>query len=125
MSMRIAVGAVYQTLTCCSCRMRYQRSASNSASSTMLVTPCSSGARMPYEVPVTQPGSAVHQNTSSACRSSAWRPVAKCVSTASCTWIAPLGVPVVPLVKCSSAMSEALVSTAAGGWSAACAMSAA
>ena len=39
--MRMAVGAVYQTLTCCSCRMRYQRSASKSASSTMLVTPCS------------------------------------------------------------------------------------
>jgi hypothetical protein len=46
-SMRIAVGAVYQTLTCCSCRMRHQRWASNSASSTMEVTPCSSGAMMP------------------------------------------------------------------------------
>jgi hypothetical protein len=46
-SMRIAVGAVYQTVTCCSRRMRYQRSASNSASSTMLVTPCTSGATMP------------------------------------------------------------------------------
>ena len=28
----------------------------------MLVTPCVSGAMIPYEVPVTQPGSAVHQN---------------------------------------------------------------
>ena len=46
-SIRIAVGAVYQTETFCSSRMRYQRSASNSASSTTLVTPCSSGAMMP------------------------------------------------------------------------------
>ncbi len=44
---RIAVGAVYQTDTCCSSRIRYQRSASNSASSTMLVTPFASGATMP------------------------------------------------------------------------------
>ncbi len=47
-SMRIAVGAVYQTVTpLAPRRMRYQRSASKSASSTMLVTPCSSGAMMP------------------------------------------------------------------------------
>ena len=46
-SMRIAVGAVYQTVTCCSCEDAYQRSASNSASSTMLVTPLVSGAMMP------------------------------------------------------------------------------
>ena len=58
---------------------------------------------IPYDVPVTQPGSAVHQNTSSACRSRASRAVAWCATTASCTCIAPFGVPVVPLVKCSSA----------------------
>ncbi len=58
---RIAVGAVYHTLTFWSCRMSYHRSASKSPSSTMLVTPLVSGAMMPYDVPVTQPGSAVHQ----------------------------------------------------------------
>jgi hypothetical protein len=41
------VGAVYQTLTFCSARMRYQRSASKSASSTMLVTPWVRGAMIP------------------------------------------------------------------------------
>ena len=54
--MRIAVGAVYQTVTRCVLEDAYQRSASNSASSTMLVTPFVSGAMMPYDVPVTQPG---------------------------------------------------------------------
>ena len=58
---------------------------------------------MPYEVPVTQPGSAVHQKTSSGCRSSASRAVAWCATTASCTCTAPFGRPVVPLVKWSSA----------------------
>ena len=43
--------------------LEYQRSASKSASSTMLVTPSTNGAMMPYEVPVTQPGSAVHQKS--------------------------------------------------------------
>ena len=46
-SMRIAVGAVYQTVTPWSCRIRYQRSASNSASSTIDVTPCSRGVITP------------------------------------------------------------------------------
>ncbi len=46
-SMRTAVGAVYQTETRSSCRMPYQRSASNSSRSTIDVTPCSSGAMMP------------------------------------------------------------------------------
>jgi hypothetical protein len=59
--MRIAVGAVYQTLIRSSASSRYQRWASNSSRSTSEVTPCSSGAMIPYEVPVTQPGSAVHQ----------------------------------------------------------------
>ncbi|CAH0297188.1 hypothetical protein SRABI26_04416 [Arthrobacter sp. Bi26] len=61
MSMRKAVGAVYQTVTPCSARIRYHRSASISSSSTMAVTPWLRGAITPYEVPVTQPGSAVHQ----------------------------------------------------------------
>ena len=95
--MRSAVGAVYQTVTRCSARIRYQRSASISSSSTMVVTPWVSGAITPYEVPVTQPGSAVHQYTSSGCRSRAAVPVAWCAVTASCTWMAPFGVPVVPL----------------------------
>ncbi|MNC49573.1 hypothetical protein D3C75_987620 [compost metagenome] len=46
-SRRMAVGAVYQTLTCSLLRMPYQRTASKSAQSTTLVTPSSSGARMP------------------------------------------------------------------------------
>ena len=46
-SMRTAVGAVYQTLTPSSCRMVYQRSGSKSASSTTIVTPCSSGVITP------------------------------------------------------------------------------
>ena len=46
-SMRIAVGAVYQTVTFCCCRMRYQRSASNSAWSTIMVAPLVSGEMMP------------------------------------------------------------------------------
>ena len=74
--MRTAVGAVYQTLTRSRPRIAYHRSASKSASSTTCVIPCASGAMTPYEVPVIQPGSAVHQNTSSAWKSSARRPVA-------------------------------------------------
>ena len=103
MSRRTAVGAVYQTVTRSSRSVAYQRSASNSASSTTLVTPSVSGATIPYDVPVTQPGSAVHQKTSCGCRSSANRAVAAWATTASWTWTAPLGAPVVPLVKCSSA----------------------
>ena len=75
-SMRIAVGAVYHTATRCSARMRYQRAASKSSASTTSSAAFVSGAMMPYEVPVTQPGSAVHQKVSSACRSRASLPVA-------------------------------------------------
>ena len=46
-SMRMAVGAVYQTVTFCRSMIEYQRSASNSISSTMLVTPQTSGAMTP------------------------------------------------------------------------------
>ena len=69
----------------------------------MLVTPLVSGAMIPYDVPVTQPGSAVHQKTSSGWRSRTRRPVRWWVTTAPWTCTAPFGVPVVPLVKCSSA----------------------
>ena len=60
--MRIAVGAVYQTADL----LLLQDSVPAlgvevSSSIDARVTPCSSGAMMPYEVPVTQPGSAVHQ----------------------------------------------------------------
>ncbi len=47
MSMRMAVGAVYQTLTACSASVVYQRRASNSPSSTIIVTPWVSGAMTP------------------------------------------------------------------------------
>ena len=60
--------------------------------------------------PVTHPGSAVHQKMSSSWRSSAQRAVARCAAIASCTWTAPLGMPVVPLVKCNKAMSVGAVS---------------
>ena len=47
MSIRIAVGDVYQTVTCCSSSVRYQRVASKSRSSTRLTTPWVSGAMTP------------------------------------------------------------------------------
>ena len=64
---------------------------------------------MPYDVPVTQPGSAVHQKTSPGRRSRAYAEVAWWATTAWWTCTAPLGFPVVPLVKCSSAMSSGSV----------------
>ena len=57
----MAVGAVYQTVTFSRARVSYQRAASKSCSSESIVQPIVSGAMMPYEVPVTHPGSAVHQ----------------------------------------------------------------
>ena len=60
-------------------------------------------------MPVTQPGSAVHQKMSPGFRSSAKAAVAWCATTAPWTWRAPLGLPVVPLVKCSSAGVSGLV----------------
>ena len=44
---RIAVGAVYQTETASASRIPYQRSASKSASSTIIVTPFESGEMIP------------------------------------------------------------------------------
>src|SRR5512143_241027 len=61
---RMAVGAEYQTVTRYFSMKRYQASAEKPASSTHWVTPSAQGAMMPYDVPVTQPGSAVHQYTS-------------------------------------------------------------
>jgi hypothetical protein len=46
-SIRMAVGAVYQTCTRSASRMPYQRSSSNSASSTTAVARLASGATMP------------------------------------------------------------------------------
>jgi hypothetical protein len=60
-SRRTAVGAEYQTLTRCFCMKAYQRSAMKPESSTTCVTPLAQGPMIPYEVPVTQPGSALHQ----------------------------------------------------------------
>jgi len=60
-SMRNAVGAEYHTVTRSSSMVRYQASASKRPPRTTLVAPLSHGEKMPYEVPVTQPGSAVHQ----------------------------------------------------------------
>ena len=57
----MAVGAVYQTVTRSRSRIEYQRCRSNSSLSTIIGTPQASGAMMPYAVPVTHPGSAVHQ----------------------------------------------------------------
>src|SRR6476660_7512005 len=60
-SMRNAVGAEYQTVTRWSWIVLYHAAASNRPPRIRLVAPFSHGAKMPYEVPVTQPGSAVHQ----------------------------------------------------------------
>jgi hypothetical protein len=58
---RIAVGAEYHTVTRYFCMNAYQRGALKPASSTAWVAPFAHGPMIPYEVPVTQPGSAVHQ----------------------------------------------------------------
>ncbi len=47
MSMRIAVGAVYQTVTRCFSIVSYQRSLENPASTTTCVTPIAHGPMMP------------------------------------------------------------------------------
>src|SRR5512136_3064401 len=60
-SERMAVGAEYQTVMRYFSMKRYHDSALKPASRTHWVTPLAHGPMMPYEVPVTQPGSAVHQ----------------------------------------------------------------
>ena len=60
--MRTAVGAVYQTVTRSSLEHRVPAVGVELAPRRRrCVTPIVSGAMMPYDVPVTQPGSAVHQ----------------------------------------------------------------
>ncbi len=61
MSMRSAVGAVYHTVTPYFSRMLYHIPASNRPSYDTIDVPRYHGPNMPYDVPVTQPGSAVHQ----------------------------------------------------------------
>ncbi len=61
MRRRMAVGAEYQTVILCFWMKAYQLSDEKPASSTACVTPLTQGPMMPYDVPVTQPGSAVHQ----------------------------------------------------------------
>ena len=58
---RIAVGAEYQTVTRRFSRNEYQRSAPKPASRTTCVAPFDQGPMIPYDVPVTHPGSALHQ----------------------------------------------------------------
>src|SRR5208283_3527511 len=60
-SSRMAVGAEYQTVTRRLSMNSYQRSALKPESSTTWVVPFDHGPMMPYDVPVTQPGSALHQ----------------------------------------------------------------
>ena len=55
------MGAEYQTLTRRFSMNPYQRSALKPESSTTCVTPLAQGPMIPYDVPVTQPGSALHQ----------------------------------------------------------------
>ena len=105
--MRIAVGAVYQTVTRSRSRISYQRVASNSSGSTIIVTPFVSGAMIPYEVPVTQPGicGAPEDVVGMQVEHQAARDV-MLEHRARARGRAPFGVPVVPLVKCSSAGSS-------------------
>src|SRR5208283_3823460 len=58
---RMAVGAEYQTVTRRLSMNSYQRSALKPESSTTWVAPFDHGPIMPYDVPVTHPGSALHQ----------------------------------------------------------------
>ena len=102
--MRIAVGAVYQTVTCCVAQDRYQRSASKS----LLVDDARDAVGERRDDAVGDAGHPARDRLCTrkcrpGCRSSAYRAVAWCATTASCTCTAPFGVPVVPLVKCSSA----------------------
>ena len=110
MSMRRAVGAVYQTVTPSASSMPYQRSASKSPSSTMLVTPWTSGdddaVRGAGDPARDRPCTRRRRRGAGRGRSARWRGAA---TTASCTCTAPLGVPVVPLVKWSRAMSSGSV----------------
>ena len=95
-NIRIAVGAVYHTVTLYFSIISYQELALKPPSYITCVIPLVHGADIPYDVPVTHPGSAVHQYTSESCRSSAHLPVIKCCRAALCACTAPFGFPVVP-----------------------------
>lgn len=56
----IAVGAEYQTVILCFSMNEYHPSRVKPESSTHCVAPLAHGPMIPYDVPVTQPGSAVH-----------------------------------------------------------------
>src|SRR5690242_6650781 len=74
-NMRNAVGAEYHTVMRCFWIVSYQSAASKRPPRITFVAPFSHGAKMPYDVPVTQPGSAVHQYVSVSFRSSTHCPV--------------------------------------------------
>src|SRR5699024_9195612 len=69
-----AVGAVYHIVTLYSSIIPYQASGENLPPTIQFVTPFNQGLKIPYEVPVTHPGSAVHQYTSSSLKSSTYLP---------------------------------------------------
>src|SRR5690606_42149965 len=63
-SIRKAVGALYQMVTPKSSIALYQPSGEKRPPKMTVVTPLSQGENTPYAVPVNQPGSAVHQQIS-------------------------------------------------------------
>ena len=67
------------------------------------VHPSAMGARIPYDIPVTHPGSAVHQYRVPSSRPRTAAAVRRCMTRASWAWTTPFGSPVVPLVKWRSA----------------------
>src|SRR3989344_423989 len=68
-SILTAVGAVYQTFTLYSSIILYQRSGLNLPSNTTADAPFAHDPKISYAIPVTHPGSAVHQYTSSSFKS--------------------------------------------------------
>src|SRR6478609_3922137 len=100
MNARIAVGAVYRMVTPCFSHSSQKRSLSGQSGAPSYITHVAPLARGPYtryEWPVTQPTSAVHQNTSSSRRSNTICVVAVTpVMYPPVVWTMPLGFPVVP-----------------------------
>src|SRR5579862_7125922 len=100
MKARMAVGAVYKMVTPCRSQRSHMRSLSGQSGAPSYmrhVAPLARGPYTTYECPVTQPTSAVHQNTSSGLRSNTMRVVAATpvrYPPVVCTM--PLGLPVVP-----------------------------
>src|SRR5699024_557346 len=93
-----AVGALYHIVTFSSSSAPYHDSGENLPPTITFVARFSHGAKIPYEVPVTQPGSAVHQYTSSSFKSRTYLPEIYCCTIAYCACSTPLGWPVEPLV---------------------------